>query len=265
MATLRAHAEGDFVPYTKLEHVRRDAALSSDPRVLDELVRDAETFPPGEVRVEVWILAAEAYADRLGRPADAEALLARAVVDPHIDRVVAQKASRDLVGLHVARGDLAGAEAAVRLAGPRADPKLARDVARDLRRRRVHNAAIVVLVVIALLALRALLSASIRGAGAGVRAALRSTWKIALGYAAYVAVGGALLATGYQPGTSKPFLYYGAALFPFVLVARAWAAAGKDSRLARCARAIMCALGAVGIAFLILESVDVMYLQGVGL
>lgn len=264
-AILRAHAEGGFVPFAKLERVRRDPALSSDPKVIDELVHDAEGFPPGLVRVEVWVLAAEAFAHRFARPADADALLRRVVVDAHTDSVVGRKATRDLVALQLARGDLAAADAAVRLAGDRADPQLVLEVRRALRRRKLHGAAIAVLVAMLVLAARACVAAARRGAFAGVLRALSRTWRLAVGYAAYVAVGGALLASGYEAGTTRPFLFFGAALVPVVLVARAWAAAGGGSRAARTARAVLCALGAVGAGFLVLEGVDVAFLEGMGL
>ena len=264
-AALRAHAEGDFVPYAKLERVRRDPALASDPRAIEELVREAEAFPPGLVRVEVWTVAAEAYAHRFGRPLDAEALLHRVVVDPLTDRVVAQKAARDLVTLRLSRGDLEGAEEAVRAAGPRADANLARDVRRTSRRRNLHYAAIVALLALALLAARAVASAARAGVGARVRRALGTTWKLALGYAAYVALGGALLASGYEAETSKPFLWFGAVLVPVLIVARAWGAAGGDTRAARAGRATLCAAAATGAAFLVLEGIDVALLEGFGL
>jgi hypothetical protein len=264
-ATLRAHAEGEFVPYVKLERVRRAPSLSADPRVVDELVRDASSFPPGLVRVEVWVTAAEAYAHRFARPLEAEALLERVVTDPLADRVVAQKAARDLVVLRLARGDLAAAEDAVAAAGGRADPHLARDVRRSVRRRNMHSAAIGVLIAMVVLALRAAALAVRRGDGGGLRVAVARTWKIALAYAAWVAIGGALLASGYEAGTTKPFLYFGIVLLPLVLLARAWAAAGSASVGARGGRAALCAMGAVSAAFLVLEGVDVMFLDGMGL
>ena len=264
-AMLRAHSEGDFGPYAMLERVRRDPALSSEPRAIDELVRAAETFPPGLVRVEVWALAAEAYAHRFGRPLEAEALLRRVVGDERGDRIVAQKAARDLVTLCLARGDLAGAEAAVRLAATRADPRLASDVRRAVRRRSLHVASIAALLALILLAARALLVAMRRGSAGRVRAALASMWKIALAYAAYVAIGGGLLASGYEAETSKPFLWFGVVLVPVLFLARAWAAAGTQTRGARGGRATLCALAAMAAAFLVLEGIDVTLLEGFGL
>jgi hypothetical protein len=266
---LRTHAEGSFAPLAKLERVRRDPARSSDPRAVEDLVHEAESFPPGLVRVEVWVLAAEAYAYRFGRPLDAEPLLERVLADPLADVVVARKAARDLVTLRLGRGDLTGAEDAVRKAGPRADPQLARDVRRAARRRSVHLASIALLVAMAILAARAVIVAMRRraagAAGAPVRAALATTWKLALAYSVYVAVFGALLASGYEAGTTRPFLYFGLVLLPIVLLARAWAAAGGGSVAARGGRAALCALSVAAAAFLVLEGVDVSFLDGMGL
>jgi len=264
-AILRAHAEGDFAPFAELERVRRDPALASDARAIDVLVRHAESFPPGLVRVEVWVLAAEAYAHRLGRPADADALLKRTIVDPHADRIVTQKAARDLVGLRVAKQDLGGAEEAVRLAGDRADPSLGRDVRRLVRRRFMHGASIALLVGLVVLAARAAVTAARRGKGPQIRAALARTWKLALAYTAYVALVGALLASGFEQGTSAPFLWFGVVLLPLVLVARTWGAAGGAGRGARIGRASVCAAGVLGAAFLVLEGIDVGFLEGIGL
>lgn len=265
-AMLRAHAEGDFAPYVKLERVRREPALSSDPRAIEELVREAESFPSGLVRVEVWVLAAEAFAHRFDRPADAEALLRRVVIDPKTDPVVAQKAARDLVMLRLARRDLAGAEEAAHLAGARADATLLRDVERSIRRRSLHRVAIGALVVMIALAGRALYAATRRAGGATrLRAALAGTWRVALGYAAYIALGGAMLASGYEAGTSKPFLYFGVVLVPIVLLARAWAASGAAGRAARSGRAVLCGAAALAAAFLVLETVEVAFLEGMGL
>ena len=265
-AQLRAHAEGGFAPYVKLERLRRAPALSSDPRAVEQLVHDAEAFPPGAVRVEVWVLAAEAFAHRFERPRDADPLLRRVLVDPQADPVIAQKAARDLVTLQLARGDLDAARVAARLAGTRADPKLLRDVERAIRRRSLHRVAITILVAMGLLAVRAIVAAARRGEGRRIRGAIGRMWRLAVAYAAYVALGGAVLATGYEAGTSKPFLAFGVVLLPILLVARAWGAADdKASKRSRSGRAMMCGGAALGAAFLVLEAVDTAYLEGMGL
>jgi hypothetical protein len=187
------------------------------------------------------------------------------VADPATDRVVASKAARDAVNLQLERKDTRAAEATVALAGGRADPKLGQDVRRTIRRAKVHHAALVVLIVMLVFAARATI-ATIRKSGTGrIGEALRRTWKLALAYAAYVALAGAALAAGYEAGTTKPFLFFGLVLAPLLLLARMWGAAGGESRAARTGRAMVCGGAVLGAAFLVLESVDVAYLEGMGL
>lgn len=266
-ATLRAHAEGDFGPFGDLELVRRSPAAADDAKVIDELVAKAEKYPPGLTQVEVWVLAAEAYAYRLGRPGDAERLYARVVAAERADPVVAKKAARDLVTMQLARGDLAAAKATVASAGARADDKLARDVARVARRRQVHVTSIAVLAVAAALAGWAVARATRRreGARAAIAAAVSKTWKLAIVYALYVAISGGVLASRYEEGTSAPFLVLGIVLVPLVLVARAWGAAGAPGGMARAGRALACAASAMAAAFLVLESINASFLEGMGL
>jgi tetratricopeptide (TPR) repeat protein len=262
---LRGHAEGGFAPLRRLEQVRRDPALASDPEAIDALARAADDFPPGRVRVEAWALVGEAYANRLGRPDDAARCYRKILGAADADPVLAKKAARDLVTLATSRGDLAGASAAVALAGERADPKLARDVERLVRRRHMHIASILVLAATALLAGRACVTAARRGAAARVGAALRHVAPLAIGGSAYVALAGGVLASRYEAGTGTPFFLFGAALVPILLVARAWGAAGASSRRARAARAVACAASALCAAFLVLETLDARYLEGMGL
>jgi hypothetical protein len=83
-----------------------------------------------------------------------------------------------------------------------------------------------------------------------VAPALRRLTPLALGYAAYVAIGGSVLASNYESGTARPFLFFGAALFPIFVVARAWSAAGSSSMSARIGRAAACVAGVASAAFL---------------
>ncbi|HEY8078044.1 MAG TPA: hypothetical protein VIF62_28150 [Labilithrix sp.] len=259
-AVLRAHAEGSFDPFRKLERVRRDPKLASDPAAIDALVHDADSFPPGLVRVEAWSLAAEAYARRLGRPADAVPLWKRVADDPASDPVLARHAASEAVALLVAGGDL---DAAAAIAAR--DPALAREVARLVRRHRLHVACIGVLVLAGALAAAAWAAAARARRAAQVAAATRRIAPLALGYAAYVGAAGAVLASSYEGGTGRPFLAYGVALGPILLLARAWAAAGRRTRSARTARAVVCGAAALAAAFLVLEGVDATFLAGLGL
>lgn len=265
-AILRSHDEGDFVPFTKLEKMRRDPAQSSDVRAVEQLVEDAEKFPMGLVRVEVWVLAAEAFAHRFGRPLEAETLLLRVIGDPRTDPVIAQKAARDATALQLERRDFARAKATVTLAAEHADDRLAADVRRAEQRRRLHHASIAVLVGMVLLAGWAAIEGS-RSDGGKERIvrAVASTWRLAVGYAVYVSVTGAMLASGYEAGTGKPFLWFGVVLVPVLLLARMWGAAGAQTGAARGGRAWVAGLAAVAAAFLVLEGVDVAFLDGMGL
>jgi len=268
-AVLRAHAEGDFALFAELERVRRDPALASDAKTVDALVDHARSAPPGPSRVEVWVLAAEAYAHRLGREEEAVALLRRVVAEPGADPVLARKAARDLVTLLVGRGDLAGAVRAVEEAGPHAGPELRADVARLRRRQWMRQVARVSVVALVVLAGRAVVAAFVRGRGRALWRALVPTARIAVAFAAYVAVSGALLASGYERGTAVPFLALGAALAPLALLARAWAlAAGELARspaLARLSRAAVAATATLGTAFLLLDRIDAAFLDAMGL
>lgn len=265
-AALRTHAEGAFVPLQRLERVRRDPAASRDPGAVDALVREAETFPAGPVRVEAWALAADAYGTRLGREAEADVLRRRILEDAHADAVLAAKVTRDAVDAALARGDLAAAEDALSRSRGRATTDVVRLVRRAARRHAVHLASLVALALAAIGSGLAIGRAARAGGGARIGGALRRS---ALGIAAFaVWIGGvgALLALGYEGVDAKPFLLLGAALVPTFAVARAWgAAAGSGTRLARMFRATACACATLAVAFLVLEGTDVKYLDGVGL
>jgi hypothetical protein len=264
-ANIRERSEGGFQPLAALERVRRDPKLASDPKAIDELVRLAEGFPPGLVRVEAWVLAAEAYANRLERPSDSVGLWQRIIVDPHADRVTAGAAARSLATYHLTREDFASAEATIALAGSKVDATIARDVHRAVRRHHLHRFSIATLA-IALAAATLTIGRSVRaGKLAAILGRARASSRLVIVYAAYVAIGGAVLATGYEEGTSRPFLLFGAVLVPILLIARAWGAAGSTSTRARAVRAAVCATSALAAAFLVLERVDVAYLEGMGL
>lgn len=261
--SLRARSEGGFAPLVRLERVRRSPALASDATAIDELVRDADGFPPGLVRLEAWDLAAEAYAGRLGRPTDAIALWRRVIADPATDPVTVRAAIKSMTSLLLARGMIADAEAAI--THPLADAQLVRDVHRVVRRHTLHTIAIAALALAFGLAATAVVRAGRAGRLRSVLAQTRAASRLVVVYATYVAVAGAALASGYEDGTSLPFLLLGVVLVPLLFIARTWGAAGSTARSARAFRAALCATSAVAAAFLVLERTDVTYLEGLGL
>jgi hypothetical protein len=224
-----------------LDRVKNDPKLANDPRAIDELVREADAAPPSAERADAWALAAEAYAHRLGRPADAERLDRKIKDDDAADPIVRRKAKSDLVGLLVDRRAYEEAEEAAR-----GEDALERNVTKARRTHRLSVGSIATLVALVVLAT----IGYARGARARVRPALKRLAPFAVGYVAYLAIGGAILASKYEAGTARPFLLFGGALFPLLVLARAWSAAGASSANARVGRAFMCAAGVASAAFL---------------
>ncbi len=253
---IRARSEGDFVPLRTLLAVRRSGGVAPD--AIDDLVKAADGWPEGLVRVEAWHFAATAYAERLGRPQDAEQLLRKVLADPRASHDSIKFATHDLVGLRLRARDYDDAARIVAAAGPHADDATKKLVERARLRARLHVASIVAVVVPLAGLLRAARSRKAFGAA-------RRVLPLALVYVAYVALAGAALATGYERGTSKPFLFFGLVLLPLLLLARVWSAAGAQTTRARIGRALACATSAFGAGFLVLEYVDVAFLEGLGL
>ena len=278
-AALRARAEGGFEPLVLLTRARRDP--SSAERI-DELVRrlDAGSIPEGIVRVEIEVLAADAYAERLDRPADAARMWRAVLGEPRADAVQIRSAASSLVAdaLGIVNespstsGDVAAAEAVVaqeraRLAalGEGPDERLEHLVRRAARRRLVHRLSLGVTSALGVLALVSIGSATRAGRIGAVLRGIAGAAPLAVAYAAYVGGIGGILAAGYEAGSSLPFLVYGAVLVPIVLLARAWGAAGSTRGPARAVRAAVSCLGALAAAFLVLESIEPYYLEGFGL
>ena len=235
-AWLRARSEGSFEPLTELEHARRDPGAD-----VDRLAVAADAYPPGLVRAEAWVFAADTHARR-GRVAAAIPLWRKAARDPKADPVLAHAAIRSAVRAHLEAGDLA--EASVDLEWLD-DAGAAKDVARAQRRRYVHYACILAIVVV------------LGAAGRGARRLTTRAIGPVLAFSAFVALAGACLAWGYEGASAAPFLWFGLALVPLLLAARAW------RRGPRALRAAACALSVLAAAFLVLEQTG--HLDGLGL
>ncbi len=262
---LRARSEGNFAPLARLERVRHDPALSSDPSVVEALAREADTFPPGMVRVEARMLVAEAWLGRLHRPEAAIPLLRQVTSDPKADPLTARLAERELVDtlIDLDRLDEAQGEASARAS--LLEPTFVKQVRRLRVRRRVRFGAEGALLLFALLASMAFARAGRDGSLGRAGRALRSLAPVAGLFVALVAVAGGTLASRYESGNAAPFYALGAAVLPLVLLARAWGAVGSARRAARAARAAVCAAAVVAMAFVLLETLDPQYLTGFGL
>ncbi len=264
-STLRGHAEGDFAPLVRLEHVRRDPSLANDPSAVAALVHDADSFPPGRVRVEARMLAAEAYLGRLRRTEDAIPLLRLVAGDPHADVVIARQAGQELVDALIGLGRLDDARLTAETLGTRLDPKALKTVHRMIRRRLAHRLALVDLALVLVLALGSLARTARQGGLGNVGRELSRFAPLALAFAAFAGVSGGLLASSYEAGNAAPFVWLAATTFLLMLLGRAWGAAGSVRASARAARALLCASGVVAAAFLMLETGFPSYLEGYGL
>jgi hypothetical protein len=262
---LRAHAEGDFAPLVRLDHVRHDPALASDAAAIDSLAKDLEAFPPGLVRVEARMFVADAYLARVGRREDGVRELRSVLDDPKVDPLTARQAARELVDAIVASGDVSAAAAEATKDSARLDPRYVKSVQRLVLRRTLDRVAIAMLAAFAALSLASIVLAKRRGRWDALRAAMKRAAPLALAFAAYVALFGGWLASKYESGNATPFLALGAALAPLLLAARAWGAAGSPARWARALRAVACGACAIACAFVVLDKIDPAYLEGFGL
>ncbi len=262
---LEARSEGDFAPLVRLERVRRDPTLANDAAAIDTLARAAEAFPPGLVRVEAWMFIAEAYLGRMNRHADAIVLLRRVVVDPKVDPLTARQAAHQIVDTMSQDGEIDRAVEAAHELRSRLDPSFVTSIERRVRRRTLRRIAIADLAAIGALSAIALVLAKRRARLDAVKKAFRASIPVAFLFAAYIALAGGYLASSYEAGNAKPFLWFGLVVAPIVLIARAWGAAGSPSSGARIARGFACGSATIAAAFIVLERLDPAYLEGFGL
>jgi hypothetical protein len=260
-ATLMAHSEGNFEPLVRLEIVRRNPLLSGEPDAIEALVKEAESFPPGRVRVEARQLAAEAYRGRLHRPAAEIGLLWLIVADPAAGDVDSREAASEIVVAEIAEGDLDAAARARAVLGTKLDDAHASLVTRLLRRRAALAVAKPVLGIVLMLFG---VGVARRGAEMAARAALR-VFPLAVSFCLFVGALGGFLATSYDSGNALPFFLIAPAMLLVILVARAWGAVGSTKPLARILRAALCASSLLAVALLLLDRLTPQCLEGLGL
>jgi len=262
---LHARSEDHFGPLAALERVRRDPRRAADAASVEALSRQADSFPPGLVRVEARMLVAEAWLGRMHRPDRAVGELRAVTEDPRADTLTTRLAERELVDVLVTEGRIDEAAAEARAHTNRLDARFVREVTRLLLRRKVRVVAVATLAIFALLAAVGLARAARGGTLGAAGGELR---KIALPsalFVGFVAVGGGALASNYESGNSAPFVLLGAAVLPLVLLARAWAAVGSNRTSARIARSLLAAAATLATAFLLLDTLHPEYLAGFGL
>jgi hypothetical protein len=261
--TLRSHSEGDFEPYSELEHLRRDHVAARDNDALAKLAADADAFPPGLVRVEARMLAGDAFLSQ-GDRAHGLALLNLVDQDPKADPILHHQAAHELVDAYLSRNN---PEAAMAVATrPNEDPLLLKTVKTWLRRRQLHCASITVLALFAVSSLLGIGRGIWRGRSREFAQTVKHFAPLAIAFAAWIALFGGLLAASYEKGNESPFFALGLCALPIFLIARAWGATGGISRAARIGRATLAAASIAAVAFVVLSTVgDGLYLSGFGL
>ena len=257
-----------FAPLARLEHVRRDPAVSADPAAIAALAKDlGAAFPAG------------AREDR-GAHGRRRGVARRARAQGRRDRGAPPRRRRPEDRRHHRPPRGARARRRARRRGaPRAGQRR-----RRTRARRSSTPAS-----------SSRCSASSCGAGCAARQtsssprsscsrpsrsggarpprgrlaeagrALRDLAPVALPFVAFMAIPGGLLAAKYESGNAAPFYLLGAAALPLVLVARAWSAVGSATQGARLGRSVLCAATVAATAFTVLDRLDPRYLEGFGL
>lgn len=262
-ADLRAHAEGDFAPLTRLEAVRRNPAASRDE--IEALARDAEHFPAGRVRSEAQLVAAEAFWHRFGAPDLAARALDAALSDDSADRLTRALALSELVALERERDDLDAAQRVVSRY-PDLAPNLRAEIERLVRRVWIGRIAIALLACVLLIGVASVLRALFvhrRDPDEVLRNVVRAQ---SVAFALYIGGTASLLVRLHGEGDVRPFLWLGFGILAVDAAARGWRLGFVDERAAvRMGRAITCGVAVLAVAFLSLKYADAAYLESLGL
>jgi hypothetical protein len=155
------------------------------------------------------------------------------------------------------------AEAAARDFAKNIDPAAVRHIDAVRRRVRVHLAAEGALAGTLGLSLVGLARGrrALRGAGVAVT---RVAPAVSL-FAVYVGLVGGYLASTYENSTPLPFILFAALLVPVLLALRAWSAVASPGLAARTLRGALAVAATIALGFLVVERVDVGFLEGIGL
>ncbi|MDP9002481.1 MAG: hypothetical protein M3O46_20515, partial [Myxococcota bacterium] len=199
------------------------------------------------------------------RPSDAIAELRKVADDPEADPLTASLAERELVDALVASGELREAAAEAHRHSSLLDNRFVRGVDRVMQRRWVRRMAIAVLSAFAGLVVAALLRAQRRRKLGEAARALIVIAPVAVSFVLFVAIVGGALASHYESGNARPFLFLGAVALPLVIAARGWGAVGSPRLAARVGRAVLCGATLLAAAFVLLDVVSPEYLEGFGL
>jgi hypothetical protein len=256
---LESHSEGGFAPLVALERVRRSP--SSTRAEVDALGAAAPGFPAGRVRAEAELVVGEALWHRFDDRASARVALERAVEDEGADRLTRSLALNELCGLFREGDDLPSAERAVDRFGDLA-PALRTEIRRLARRARFRVTSAYFLAALGLVALALAARAVVKLGLDAARTRLVRSFDLAL--ALYLGGGASLLVRARGEGDTRPFLWLGLGVLAVAIAGRT-IGLSSTRPAARAARAIVCIVGVLAVAFLSIERTDASFLASVGL
>jgi tetratricopeptide (TPR) repeat protein len=262
-ADLRAHAEGDFIPLTRLEKVRRNPTATRED--IENLAQDALQFPPGRVRSEAQLVVAEAFWHRFGAPDLAARALDAALEDSSADRLTRALALSELVALERERERL-DAAASVVARFPDLAPNLTAEIRRLVRRvwlGRLAWGGFSGLIIFGIIGVFRAIFTHRAEPDEVIRKVVRP---FSVGFALYIGAVASLLVRVHGEGDVRPFLWLGFGVLAVDVSVRGWRAGFVDERFfARMFRALASVFGVFAVAFLALQYADAAYLETLGL
>jgi hypothetical protein len=264
---LQARSEGDFVPLSRLSAVRRDPAFVHDPAVVEAFVREADGFPPGIVRSEARMAAAEALL-AMRRADQAMPLFVQVRDDPRSLGTTVALAEDHLVEASLDEDRLSEVAREVEQRKELVAPELAAKVQRAVRKRVLRDVAALVLAIDLVFAGATIAWAWLRRARAALVRVARAlvTTRSAVGAAcAYATAVVALLLFRRAPVPASSCVLVAAVAIPVVLLLFAAESVGSTSLPRRVVAAALCVAGIAAGVFLVLEAALPAYLNVFGL
>lgn len=262
--SLLSYSEGNFGPFEQLERARHTSDIEHNLAMLESLRIAADSFPNGRVRGEARLLVGLAFASNAEQRTRAPSILDAVVRDPFAapaTRKQALRSATDLLWqLDVREG--------VRLVSRNhaiASIDLVNEAKKHERRFWAHRATVFLLALFcanSLFAIGRQVAARRFDAARLGRRAVRS-----LSFGVLVGGAGAAIVSFYERGHTLPFLLLGVSIVAVAILADAWRLAndGKAPHRTRVAlRLLLSASAVLSSAYLILESIDVRYLEAFG-
>lgn len=183
--------------------------------------------------------------------------------DPTGDVLLRRGAATRLVMTLADEGEFDAADAAAREFAKNIDPRARQHLRAARRRSRAHSAAVVALASALAMAMASVVAA--RRSFAPAAEAVRRIAPVVTLFLLYVGLLGGVLASSYENSSSVPFVLFAALMLPMMLLFRMWSAVGSPRIAARFGRGAIAVAATVALGFLVVETINPSYLEGIGL